>query len=471
MLKAITWATGLFILKKNPKTKSLIESLASAKTNAQTELASTKQFIKTGSQLIAPPEPALNEKPVTQKQNQKQPQQSVTEAPPEPMETILTDSSIDSDRITESPSEVLNTLLTSETDSNQGNESLSDNLSTNILGLSDADLGADVEPLNVDESGIESEADFFSADTNLTETDTLFASETGLEEVRPIIPESGQASANPLSGINWQAILPPIDGDLAKPLAGVVILMVGLGLFIRRKMSQIKEGRQQHSASALNNQRYNRRQSTRLSFNALAQSHRNQSLDPSEMPTNMPAPEAKPLFTPNDHPKKANKWATKPQPKKPSKNPVGLGALLNAIPDKPFVERPQLQPKPAKSKAAQPKPLNKRQVVNQYQQQQNMAKKPVGAKPVPKKPAVQKQPNTINPVQVARKTASKKLDSIKSQRSPQRQAQSLTGGNANEPIPGNPQVLDFLKNVADYMERDGNSQRAQSIQKNLRNYQ
>jgi hypothetical protein len=41
-------------------------------------------------------------------------------------------------------------------------------------------------------------------------------------------------------------------------------------------------------------------------------------------------------------------------------------------------------------------------------------------------------------------------------------------GTANDPLPTNPNVVDFLKDVASYMEQDGERGKARRITRNLR---
>lgn len=418
--------------KEEPKTESLTSSLS--RLNA-TKQASTKSYIQSANDALDADIADFENEEATVVETSAEPPEPVADiaepAPPEPRDVSANDIIAAS-----SPSdESSHALLASEntTDSTTQRQVVTADTSFDDL-FSDDDA---------DSAVIEEE------NTDLSET------AQGLEGVRPVIPEATVAGAKDLTtqaASVLENILPPIGMDLLKPVVGISLLLIGLGLFIRRRVRHLSR----HGGTAPSSQR----QSAKLSFQALAEAHRYQQDD---LPAKTPARPmtSKPLFDPNDHPKKANKWASKPQPvRSPQKSagqPVGLGALLSALPQTPV--------KPSKPSVAATKgqAYSKRQVVNQYQQQATATRET--AKPQ----AAAAKPKTQQSVKSAKQAVQSKMQSIRNQR--QQAASNLPKGNANEPIPGNPQVLDFLKNVAEYMERDGNSQRARSIQKNLRNYQ
>jgi len=464
--------------KENPKNQSLIEALASQKRQT---LSTTKALIETH---INPK--TVKPKPQTAPTAPKQAVKTVSAHPPEPAAADVKPKSVvgttppepvDHEPITET----VNTLSAAEAHEAAGSNTpssgkaffaASKDFASNFADDTTAIAEDDENVLPEDQSELDHDN---SADFKLFNPETTNEG-PGLEQVQPVVLEN-QPAPNPLLALtngDWQNIFPPIDEALVKPLIGVVVILLGLGLFIRHKLgSLINNGRQ--TAESASGQL--RRQAARLSFTALAQAY--QQGEPQRPQTTAPQkPLQKPLFDPNNHPKKANKWASKPQPKKTDAQPVGLSALLeNALPSAPP------QPQPAKRQAPAVTPaktelsqlFSKRQVVNQYQQQAKPVTEPTkSANNTPvKKPAAQKQPATLNPVQVARQKVQQKTSEIRAQRqqNPQQTVSAKATGNANEPIPGNPQVLDFLKNVAEYMERDGNTQRARSIQKNLRPYQ
>lgn len=165
-------------------------------------------------------------------------------------------------------------------------------------------------------------------------------------------------------------------------------------------------------------------------------------------------PEARPpLFSPNRHPKKANHWATRPEPRAmPQDPPIGLSGMRSRAAQ----ERPEpAAPAPRSGKAAEspraaaapapPPPAPGRQALQQYRRQQAPVKKPVVNSP---NAAMSRRPQGASVPQAPTRPVAREL--------------------RGETIPENTQVLEFLKNVADLMEKNGDADKARRIQKNLR---
>ncbi len=215
------------------------------------------------------------------------------------------------------------------------------------------------------------------------------------------------------------------------------LLLIGLGLYLKRKMNALKTDENAGQQPAGN----------RLSFRDLANSRRNDAR----------AEGGERIFSPNRHPKKANQWATRPALQNPPKqppvkkqaggSPIGLNSLMNTM---------GLGVPPQDIRPSKPGPTAQKQVLNQYRKQ-------AAAAPAPK--------NTLK--NEARRSAEVKsrLQGPAGTEARQKLAKKPLPpqGSKNEPIPDNPQVLEFLRNVADLMEKDGDIAKAQRIQKNLHN--
>ena len=80
--------------------------------------------------------------------------------------------------------------------------------------------------------------------------------------------------------------------------------------------------------------------------------------------------------------------------------------------------------------------------------------------PVNRAAAAQK---TVTPVNFKNAPATNPLSASKMAQPAKKAASNAQNG----PLPGNPEVLNFLRNVADLMEKDGKPQIASSIHKNL----
>lgn len=85
------------------------------------------------------------------------------------------------------------------------------------------------------------------------------------------------------------------------------------------------------------------------------------------------------------------------------------------------------------------------------------------AAPVNRAAAAQK---AVKPVNFKNAPATSPVNA-KRPASPTPRPQNATAAGKNGPLPGNPEVLNFLRNVADLMEKDGKPQIANSINKNL----
>ncbi len=288
-----------------------------------------------------------------------------------------------------------------------------------------------------------------------------------------------------LSGLSLEN-LPTLPIPL--PQAGMVLgLLIGLGIFIKRKLSSLAVSRVEEPQAISGQKEFSKKSKKRLSFRELA----NQQNSPSESEQQA----QRELFSPNNHPKKANKWAsdparkTKEKPLKNRSNLVGLSSLFET-------QEPLPKSRPASSQ----------QALNQYQKQATpplpsrasraSAKKQTSAQKPPVKPqakpirsskttAPKQKPVANHPLNPTRPGVPKspvlKAQAPKTPKAPSAPSMSDSARqqlakkvlnqpqpNNNEPIPENTKVLDFLKNVAERMEQDGDHDKVQQINKGIR---
>lgn len=271
---------------------------------------------------------------------------------------------------------------------------------------------------------------------------------------------------------------------------GLLLLMVGLGLFIRQKWQQIAENGsfpsfskasapQQPTArspfQAMARQQQSRQRMTDASNEMLAQQHPNEAAHrPFEESFQQNLQHS---FQGHQHPTKANPWSERP--KTQLHQPVRHGAQhLNRAAMEAGMA--QVKKNAAKNRANNNiKPAPAKQGFNPYQQQ---AKPPANRAPQPRPASGQPQPMAFE--RISRQEAGlapRQRPSVGSDAeraailgrkplaTPAKQSQ-LPKPQKGEPLPGNPEVLDFLKDVANYMEQDGDKHRARQITKNLRKF-
>ncbi|MBK8190232.1 MAG: hypothetical protein IPK79_07240 [Vampirovibrionales bacterium] len=214
------------------------------------------------------------------------------------------------------------------------------------------------------------------------------------------------------------------------------------------------------------------------------------------------------LFSPNRHPKKANAWATRPESRAAQEMPIGLSGMRPRAsasqpaamppasdfsrPEARFDNRPDTRPGldsqvQASATTSRVAPPPGRQAIHQYKRQQGgpAAGKPAAASrnqnpvaPPLRKPAASSaalNPNARRdnvkapPAPEARSNARPGVrPQAMAGRPPQLQTRPNARNMGSETIPENTQVLEFLKNVADLMEKNGEGEKARRIQKNLR---
>ncbi len=148
-------------------------------------------------------------------------------------------------------------------------------------------------------------------------------------------------------------------------------------------------------------------------------------------------------FNPHNHPRKSNVYGQRPKTK--LHQPVNHAAQTV---DKQALRQNQLK-----------------QAMQQYQTQQ----KAPAAKP--KRQPLPPVADPIQPMNFERISRSEATHPVNRGGMPKpKQHAALPKPKAGEPLPANPNVLNFLRDVASYMEQDGDKHRARAISKSLRNY-
>lgn len=158
------------------------------------------------------------------------------------------------------------------------------------------------------------------------------------------------------------------------------------------------------------------------------------------------------------------------EPKREAQQPIKTPAPKQAVSQYAKAEQPKTQKKAGFPDETMVKEVKRAQALQQelmQQAQQQIASAQANklqpkAAPVNRAPAAQK---AVKPVNFKSAPATSPVNAKKSA-SPA-PAMNAAAVGKNGPLPGNPEVLNFLRNVADLMEKDGKPQIASSIHKNL----
>nr|MBX2860448.1 hypothetical protein [Vampirovibrio sp.] len=313
----------------------------------------------------------------------------------------------------------------------------------------------------------------------------LWREEPG-EEIGATRPAAQQTDALGLGGLNslMDMANTPIDTEMVLKTGILVSLLTGLGLFLRHKL------RAQQQASQLGEyadtaERAQEATNGPVRFSDIADSvRRDEALNENNafvQPT---------LGQSNVGQDRVNA--------KRSSAPVGLSALMNKIagdPPSPSANLTNQLPQPRvgknramnRSSAVTPPPAGrvdadvlekklqslipppKRQALGNYLKQASSPKAVAGNKPRASQtqqaitPAVRK-PQVNGPMAQRSSMISEPVQTkVKPNRLSLNRANDKDG-----PLPDNPEVLNFLRSVADYMEQDGRTQMAQTIHKSLK---
>lgn len=233
----------------------------------------------------------------------------------------------------------------------------------------------------------------------------------------PTAVESSSMMSLVMSEVNQ--LLGSIDFSSALMTGGVLlILLAGLGFFIKHKWEMIQElagGGMARTISPLSQSRSSR--PSKSSIRELMRQQRNSERDIVDEDDN---------FSPQRHPKKANQWASRPNTR--VNQPVNRSA-----------SRVRSASRPASNGGALKSSTGARQAVNSYQRQASAAKK----------------------------VASNANSNASATRARSNMKNAGPAGNSNEPLPNNPRITNFLKDVAQYMEKNGETGKARRIQRNI----
>ncbi len=244
-----------------------------------------------------------------------------------------------------------------------------------------------------------------------------------------------------LKGLDWVTVL-------SYGTAGGLLL--GFGLFIRSRLAALRK-----SANQFDTLLDQQQQGKRVSFREMASAYK------------------------QDKTLQESKTFAE-RPRSAAGAPIGLSSLKSQpIADVPTMTEPLRVPQPEPRRSA-PLPAPKKQVVNQYLKQQPPRS------PAHQKMAGQKMTDSLLRQELQRakevQTQASSLNKPAAKPAPRKPEAGLPNfskANAsrpkapknmpnNGPLPGNPEVVNFLRNVAELMEKDGKPHIAQSIQKNLR---
>ena len=281
------------------------------------------------------------------------------------------------------------------------------------------------------------------------------------------------------------------------PIGLLILVLGGLGLFVRHKFSQLHQ-REPQLEDLLEEQA----QGKRVSFRELADAYRSKSdrgerlgqdiTDEEPLPRrtsaedliglrslkqSKPAPQApvrrpqapQPAAVSPEAEAKANAKAlehlissmqTASQPKSPTRTSAPKKQVLNQY-GKQETAQTRLQNKPKSREAAEQRMAQEtlQRELEQARRNQSVVQQDV-VKRAPK-PGISSPANPINRAAAAQKKV--QAPSFPSAKAPIGQPSMGAQG----PLPGNPEVLNFLRNVADLMEKDGKPDIARSIHKNL----
>jgi hypothetical protein len=271
----------------------------------------------------------------------------------------------------------------------------------------------------------------FSKKVDSNNNSTHDASETSGFKASPITLDKALKSSNPINTPTESplglAFLETIDLESLAKYGIILGLIIGLGVFIRQKFKGMQKGQR-----------------------SMAEIAGDFSKNPYGKPN---APQKKLSFNPYESSSKTSSYASTPRANSGTDGPIGLRGLQGILPEEPPVTPVQ--------RASLP-PMPKKQAINQYAQQ---AKSPIqNSQPRPKmnddmlKQEIQRsqeirrqaeamnllptRPKNNNASSVIRKTAS----SI-----PTKPGKSNKNGT---PLSPNPEVLNFLRSVADLMDND-----------------
>jgi hypothetical protein len=282
------------------------------------------------------------------------------------------------------------------------------------------------------------------------------------------------------------------------PYAVLAFLILGLGLFIRNRFLKITRPDLQLEDLLMTNQDNSqisgKTNGKRSSFKEMAEAYRSNRSEESDVDTELPVERNNArkadnkdvigLHSLNNNDVDADEPIIKARPAAPMAQPLA-SATPPAAPA-PGVSLEQLLAAMQKAQAVTEKP---RRGINPYVPPQvnpatvSKVGKAAGNKSRVTKPAQGETavggidwPSTALTAPVNRAVAAKKsapvstptaTDVSKTQATTKNASKSLLGNSQQGPLPGNPEVLNFLRNVADLMEKDGKTDIAQNIHKNL----
>ena len=291
------------------------------------------------------------------------------------------------------------------------------------------------------------------------------------EEIQPAVdfPASGMLDGKPLDGkkhpiANAEAetqdffskFLHKGDWLMWFNYGALGLVLLGFGLFLRRKLATMQTEQGEFEQLVERQQ-----QGQRVSFQEMASAYKKEK--PAAEPKRAKAPE-----------------------RASTSDMIGLSALKQRPMSAQETPAPAMPPQQPQSRsAARPPQAPKKQAINQYQKQQVASKAPTGnpqaqleqelrrAREVQQRLQGQPQQRQMPAGRPAMPPQQPQRPGIKPNASTPKQAgmpprKPIADGNPKAPIPENPQVLDFLRNVADLMEKDGKTHIAQTIQKNIR---
>lgn len=233
----------------------------------------------------------------------------------------------------------------------------------------------------------------------------LFDSEVDAEE--PLMPSAVAASPSTMDMFieQLQRALGGIDaGKTLFTVSAMLLLLGSLGFFLKHKWNTLQGMTQSMGRKKTTGRR-------RSSVRELMRQQR-------ENGTNDVIDDEEEHFSPKRHPKKANAWKSRPNTRVNQPMNQQISEARRAT------SRPASNGRPRQSKTGV------QHALNSYQKANTAPKKPIN-----RADAV----NQSNPI----------------------------AGNSDNPLPNNPRITNFLKDVAQYMEKDGQSSKAKRIQRNI----
>jgi hypothetical protein len=290
------------------------------------------------------------------------------------------------------------------------------------------------------------------------------------------LPDSSGSKAKAVEpGIDTATSLQPLLGYV--PYGALFLALSILGFLLGQKLKQRKlQGDSTTEEDWIDTPRQDRRIDRRQNFRELAEAYRSRHQD--TVPNHV-----------------SHKISDAPRGSSTKEDLIGLSAL-QANQESPTLAPLPAQPKTASASSPSTKAasaLHLEQILEAMQKQKSQAtnntptqnaaslpKKrtvnpyapPVASKTPPqKKPALPQQPLAAKPLSAPglpstpmnQATAAKRTAPMTAPNARSRQQDKQQQG----PLPGNPEVLNFLRNVADLMEKDGKTNIAQNIHKNL----